>query len=206
MTLYENDLQYLQDMDATIPPTAPGMPPPSPPIVCHGYVTLTTVGGPVVMPLTLVTVCIHQEPDGYQFTCWDNIQAVVIPGSRILGLLADGAATIPRLDGPWPRWKLFYGGAPTPLDNGTIYISQNRRGVARNIPPSATGTIYAYIKVGPMGPPVPVGASPAPETWLPGPSLLEPAGFVPLLLLPLQLGRALLFILQRVILPFQLGL
>lgn len=98
-------------------------------------------------------------------------------GSRILGNVAGTIATIPRLDGPWPRWKLFHGSAPKPLDTST-YLAQNRRPLERTIPAAASHVNYAYSRVGPMGPPPAPGLSRA-ATLFPGPSLLEPAGFVP---------------------------
>ena len=172
MTLYENDLHYLQSLDlATV--RAPGVPFPT--IGCHGYVTLRTISGATVVPLTLVCVCLHHEPSGVAMTTWDYIQTVIMPGRRTPG--PGAMLDIPRLDGAWLRYKMYRGSAPISLDANTTHVTEVFT-TLRNVVPSSGGYVIARVPIGPFGPPPP-GPAPDEAFWrneFPGPSQLEPVG------------------------------
>lgn len=172
MTLYENDLQYLQTMDLGVA-RAPGVPLPM--IGCHAYATLLTIGGLETVPLTMACVCLHHEPSGDAMTCWDYIQVAVLPGQRTWS--GAGPPSIPRLDGAWPRFKMFRGSAPAQADLNTTHISDKKTAMTSRIPASAALS-YAFTPLSPFGPPPPPGA-PIDRGDFPGNSLLRPPGFIP---------------------------
>lgn len=172
MTLYENDLQYLQSMDLTVA-RAPGVPLPM--IGCHAYATLHTIGGGVIVPLTMACVCLHHEPSGDEMTCWDFIQVAVMPGQRTWGIA--GPPSIPRLDGAWLRFKLYRGSAPVQADGNNTHVAEKKTTMVTRIPASGAHS-YAFTPISPFGPPPPAGVA-IDRGDFPGTSLLHAPGFMP---------------------------
>ncbi|KAJ5092982.1 hypothetical protein N7456_008843 [Penicillium angulare] len=177
MMIYEEDLRTLQqnEIDQGKAPS---------PVVCVGTTTVQTLMGPFHAHIYTVTVRVQSQmapavdgeaPDVKFMTNWESIFTIVKPGS------VNDAGSIPRIDGPWIRYRLWT--ATRPDDTGETHVAEHRTGIVE-LPTSAEHlsrnkkcmqVISDYnIPHPPFGPP----SDPPPFAPLPpaGPAAGPPAG------------------------------
>lgn len=91
------------------------------------------------------------SPVAYALTTWDTVFTIVRPGS-----INDPGNLLPRIDGPWIRYKLWT--ATVPDGAGEVHVASSMRALSKNIS-TAPGTRgfqpndYRDIPYPPMGPP-----------------------------------------------------